>query len=555
MSVLTRVWAPNMSDVMAACPVILRPCATMVEVFQLRFVESILEASSRILRPEEGVLLANTDGSSRGNPDRGRFGIVYWNDRGAVEAVMVKTIEITTSFMAECYGILNVAVKAFEKGWLMLKVSDACDWECPLDLKEAISSVCFAAPRCADLPELQQVQMLFASKYGREFIAAAAELMPDCGVNRQLIELLSIRAPSAEKKLKLLKEIAEEHEIDWDPSSSETEFFKPHEDLLNGPTQFTSGSKLPLPKEKHEELSYSAPIEPSDEKYNSDSGLDGLDFPEVPKLSVKPPAHIGSPPEMVPPPCPSPPASELNHESRNISDNVSNEVYLEPHPVSKRKEIQFLPFITPPSLSSASSSIGQSEPIPFLPRTKSEIKNAENEDLAYLLSGTRIVAKTEQKEDLVPSISTTKIEAKYEINEDFEDVLAAAHAAADSAERAAAAARAAASLAEVRISELIKRRTDNQVNPVAPHFDHQTSPVLDKESNWSSEAPNLEAHNVAFESPSPNNEDLEHKSSPRQPQRLASIDDDPYFSYPNLFTSQDSNLGSGMNNSRYSHDL
>ncbi|XP_042498135.1 IST1 homolog isoform X1 [Macadamia integrifolia] len=51
--------------------------------------------------------------------------------------------------------------------------------ECPLDLKESISSICFAAPRCADLPELQQVQMLFASKYGREFVSAATELMPD----------------------------------------------------------------------------------------------------------------------------------------------------------------------------------------------------------------------------------------------------------------------------------------------------------------------------------------------------------------------------------------
>jgi hypothetical protein len=58
--------------------------------------------------------------------------------------------------------------------------------ECPLDLKEAISSVCFAAPRCADLPELLQVQMQFATKYGREFVAAASELMPECGVNRQV---------------------------------------------------------------------------------------------------------------------------------------------------------------------------------------------------------------------------------------------------------------------------------------------------------------------------------------------------------------------------------
>lgn len=47
-----------------------------------------------------------------------------------------------------------------------------------------------------------------------------------------MIELLSVRAPSAEKKLKLLKEIAEEHELDWDPAASEAEIFKPHEDLL-----------------------------------------------------------------------------------------------------------------------------------------------------------------------------------------------------------------------------------------------------------------------------------------------------------------------------------
>lgn len=48
----------------------------------------------------------------------------------------------------------------------------------------------------------------------------------------QIIELLSVRAPSVEAKLKLLKEIAEEHQLDWDPSATETEFLKPHEDLL-----------------------------------------------------------------------------------------------------------------------------------------------------------------------------------------------------------------------------------------------------------------------------------------------------------------------------------
>lgn len=48
----------------------------------------------------------------------------------------------------------------------------------------------------------------------------------------QLVELLSVRAPSPETKLKLLKEIAQEHQLDWDPASTETDLFKSHEDLL-----------------------------------------------------------------------------------------------------------------------------------------------------------------------------------------------------------------------------------------------------------------------------------------------------------------------------------
>ncbi|KAG7025135.1 IST1-like protein [Cucurbita argyrosperma subsp. argyrosperma] len=140
--------------------------------------------------------------------------------------------------------------------------------ECPLDLKEAISSVCFAAPRCADLTELLQ-----------------------------LIELLSVRAPSPEKKLKLLKEIAEEHDVDWDPAGTEAEFNKSPEDLLNGSARFVSASKLPLPQEKHNEA-YNAP------QPDSDSELDMLDFPEVPKISVSPHSTIdpGSASSMIPPP-------------------------------------------------------------------------------------------------------------------------------------------------------------------------------------------------------------------------------------------------------------
>lgn len=55
---------------------------------------------------------------------------------------------------------------------------------CPIDLKEAISSVIFASPRCADIPELMDVRKHFTAKYGKEFVSAAVELRPDCGVSR-----------------------------------------------------------------------------------------------------------------------------------------------------------------------------------------------------------------------------------------------------------------------------------------------------------------------------------------------------------------------------------
>jgi len=51
----------------------------------------------------------------------------------------------------------------------------------------------------------------------------------------QIIEKLSVRAPSGDVKLKLMKEIATEHDVDWDPTDTEAELMKSHEDLLVRP--------------------------------------------------------------------------------------------------------------------------------------------------------------------------------------------------------------------------------------------------------------------------------------------------------------------------------
>lgn len=483
--------------------------------------------------------------------------------------------------------------------------------ECPLDLKEAISSVCFAAPRCADLPELLQVQILFASKYGKEFVAAATELMPSCGVNRQLIELLSVRAPSPEKKLKLLKEIAEENELDWDPAASETELLKKHEDLLNGLTHITDPTPvagpthitmLPLPKEKHDEA-LNAPDHAEHEQPDSDTDFDPLDLPEVPKFSPQRSANSALAPEIAPP-AQAALHPDINHESSNHS-MTHKDLSQEPHfehgdviekksvatrdeisstAVSDREEKQFLPFISPPSLSSESFSAIPSTLPPSASRTESEA----NLDLQNVSAAVQRTVET-AKHAAIPSTSPPSVmRTRTEANVDLQDVLAAAHAAAESAERAAAAARSAATLAQARISELTRKNSEkfpeddnpffvdtsgHSASTEMPHFVHQQSfgdpgsvpnyedshrPHEDHQASKLSDIPSFEKLKVDYDSP-PSNHVAEQGPVSHQPQRLPSMDDEPYFTYPNLFTSQNSNLGSGAqsatDHSRSTYDL
>lgn len=115
---------------------------------------------------------------------------------------------------------------------------------CPIDLKEAICSAIFASPRCADIPELMDVRKHFTAKYGKDFVSAAVELRPDCGVSRLLVEKLSVKAPDGPTKIKILTAIAEEHNINWDPKSFGEKDSKPSEDLLNGPNTFNNASQM-----------------------------------------------------------------------------------------------------------------------------------------------------------------------------------------------------------------------------------------------------------------------------------------------------------------------
>ncbi|KAL0366435.1 UNVERIFIED_CONTAM: ist1 [Sesamum radiatum] len=414
--------------------------------------------------------------------------------------------------------------------------------ECPLDLKEAISSLCFAAPRCADLPELLQVQMMFAGKYGKEFVSAATELRPECGVNRQLVELLSVRAPAPDVKLKLLKEIAEEHELEWDPSASEGELLKPHEDLLNGPTQFVSGSNFPLPKEKHDETKSTAPEPASLEHSDSDEDFEIIDFPEVPKQPLVSNKDTVSVPEMLPFPVSA--LSEVDdQEEHNPAVGSENLPYLETRVTLPEKSVI------------KEDAYHKLHPVKW--KTVCAIHMSFIR-VVYIISGKRINSP--------PPPSKTKYD-----NEDLQDILAAAHEASETAERAAAAARSAASIAQLRISELVKKKDDEvsectMENPFyldKTQTDPEGKAELDLQKPFDSPLTsptgnnffdNYMAHQPAahpsyddskwdFDSSPHSNNFLTHGSLHR-PQISPSLDDDTYFSYPNLFTSQGSNISS-----------
>ncbi|KAJ4829452.1 hypothetical protein Tsubulata_015703 [Turnera subulata] len=113
-------------------------------------------------------------------------------------------------------------------------------------LKEGIASLIFASPRCSEIPELLALRKIFEKKYGRDFVSAAVDLRPNAGVNRMLIDKLSVRTPSGEVKLKVMKEIAKEYQIEWDTTESEKELLKAPEELIEGPRTFVSAASLPF---------------------------------------------------------------------------------------------------------------------------------------------------------------------------------------------------------------------------------------------------------------------------------------------------------------------
>ncbi|XP_010254133.1 PREDICTED: uncharacterized protein LOC104595213 isoform X2 [Nelumbo nucifera] len=83
---------------------------------------------------------------------------------------------------------------------------------CPEECREAVPSLMFAAARFADLPELRDLRQIFTEKYGSSLEAF---------VNQEFVEKLAPKPLTMDKKLQLMRKIAQEFSIKWDSTAFE----------------------------------------------------------------------------------------------------------------------------------------------------------------------------------------------------------------------------------------------------------------------------------------------------------------------------------------------
>ncbi|KAK7813436.1 ist1-like protein [Quercus suber] len=115
---------------------------------------------------------------------------------------------------------------------------------CPDELREAISSLLYAASRCGEFPELQEIRTVMTTRFGKEFAASAIELRNNCGVNRKMIQKLSTRQPSLENRMEV--------------ESLDVNKMQNHE-ANSGCTKLGDDSKI-LPQEKHEIMTHESEL-------------------------------------------------------------------------------------------------------------------------------------------------------------------------------------------------------------------------------------------------------------------------------------------------------
>jgi len=264
-------------------------------------------------------------------------------------------------------------------------------------------------------------------------------------------------------------------------------------------------------------------------------------LPEVPKAAIRPVSDTPSTPDIGthvqssqsaahefsnPPDLEENPTADpaFYNDLKSSEPPVSAPFSQPSMPALPNEKMQFVPFASPPPFASASSmesndAVPLNSPTPPVKPTEAEFFTRTIDEVTPLQTPNDFNMFSKHSERVH---STSPIESRQNI--DLDDVLSAAQTAADSAERAASAARAAANLAQLRIADLKKnsRVYENYSDGSQKDSHHQTEvtqkPAFDHQDSFTSDTQDYAPSHV--------------------PQRSPSLEDDPYFSYPNLFASK-----------------
>ncbi|KAF5777404.1 putative vacuolar protein sorting-associated protein Ist1 [Helianthus annuus] len=101
--------------------------------------------------------------------------------------------------MLEVYDMINCYCHLLKQKIGLIEKSKVC----PEELKEAVSGLLYAAPRCGEFPELREIRAILTARFRNEFSA----------IESKMIQKLSAKQPGLEIRMKVLEGIARENGI------------------------------------------------------------------------------------------------------------------------------------------------------------------------------------------------------------------------------------------------------------------------------------------------------------------------------------------------------
>ncbi|KAL2024008.1 hypothetical protein VTK56DRAFT_243 [Thermocarpiscus australiensis] len=131
-------------------------------------------------------------------------------EQGKVDSARIRVENIIRSdIVTELHEMLELYCELLLARAGLLESSPSCD----PGLEEAVKSILYAAPK-TEIKELQQVRVLLAEKFGKEFVLQAME-NADGKVSEKVIRKLSVTPPREELVQGYLEEIAKAYGVRW----------------------------------------------------------------------------------------------------------------------------------------------------------------------------------------------------------------------------------------------------------------------------------------------------------------------------------------------------